>query len=134
MEALNAADFEELARAKLDDGAYGYFAGGAGDERTLRDNVDAYQRRRLRPRVLVDVSGSSAATTVLSTDVSMPLMVAPFAFQRMAHPAGERATARAAAGAGTIMCLSTMSNVSAHDVAAAARAARTGSSSTASAT
>jgi len=120
MEALNAADFEALAREKLDDGAYGYFAGGAGDERTLRDNVDAYQRRRLRPRVLVDVSGTSAATTVLGTEVSMPLMIAPFAFQRMAHPDGEAATARAAAAAGTIMCLSTMSNVSARDVAATA--------------
>src|SRR4051794_7398316 len=120
MEALNAADFEALARAKLDDGAYGYFAGGAGDERTLRDNVDAYQRRRLRPRVLVDVSSASAATTVLGTEVSMPLMVAPFAFQRLAHPEGEAATARAAVAAGALMCLSTMSNVSAHDVAAAA--------------
>jgi isopentenyl diphosphate isomerase/L-lactate dehydrogenase-like FMN-dependent dehydrogenase len=120
MEALNAADFEALAREKLDDGAYGYFAGGAGDERTLRDNVDAYQRRRLRPRVLVDVSDATAATTVLGTEVSMPLLVAPFAFQRVAHPDGEPATARATADAGTIMCLSTMSNVSAHDVAAAA--------------
>jgi isopentenyl diphosphate isomerase/L-lactate dehydrogenase-like FMN-dependent dehydrogenase len=120
MEALNAADFEALAREKLDDGAYGYFAGGAGDERTLRDNVDAYLRRRLRPRVLVDVSGATVATTVLGTEVSMPLLIAPFAFQRVAHPDGEPATARAAAAARTVMCLSTMSNVSAQDVAAAA--------------
>src|SRR4051794_10473936 len=123
VDAINAADFEALAREKLDEGAYGYFAGGAGDERTLRDNVHAYQRRRLRPRVLVDVSSASAATTALGTQVSMPLMIAPFAFQRLAHPDGEAATARAAAAAGTIMCLSTMSNTSAHDVAAAAREA-----------
>ena len=120
-DAFNAADFEALARDKLDQGAYGYFAGGAGDERTLRDNIDAYARRTLRPRVLVDVSGASAATTVLGAKVSMPLLVAPVAFQRVAHPDGELATARAAAGAGTVMCLSTLATASAQEVAEAAR-------------
>ena len=70
-------------------GAYGYFAGGAGDEQTLRENVDAYRRWRLRPRALVDVSEATTATTVLGAEVSMPLLVAPVAFQRMAHPDGE---------------------------------------------
>src|SRR4051812_5605878 len=120
VDAINAADFEALAREKLDEGAYGYFAGGAGDERTLRDNIDAYARRRLRPRVLVDVSSASAATTVLGAEVSMPLIVAPVAFQRAAHPDGEPATARAAADAGTVMCLSTLATSSAQDVADAA--------------
>lgn len=120
MEALNAADFEDLARELLDPGAYGYFAGGAGDERTLRDNIEAYARRTLRPRVLVDVSGTSAATTVLGTEVSMPLLVAPVAFQRLAHPDGEPATARAAAAAGTVMCVSTLATASAQEVADAA--------------
>ena len=123
MDALNATDFEDLAREILEPGAYGYFAGGAGDERTLRDNIEAYARRRLLPRVLVDVSGASAATTVLGTEVSMPLLVAPVAFQRLAHPDGEPATARATAAAGTVMCLSTLATASAGEVAAAAPSA-----------
>lgn len=119
-DALNAADFEDQARELLDPGAYGYFAGGAGDERTLRDNIEAYARRRLLPRVLVDVSSASAATTVLGTEVSMPILVAPVAFQRLANPDGEPATARAAAAAGTVMCLSTLATASAQEVADAA--------------
>src|SRR6202035_4332146 len=61
----NVADYEAAAAKSLDAGAYGYYAGGAGDEVTLRDNVEAYGRLQLRPRVLVDVDGASAATTVL---------------------------------------------------------------------
>ena len=105
---LNVAEYERLAAERLDPGAYGYFAGGAGDEVTLRANVDAYGRLSLRPRVLADVSGVSTAATVLGQDVSMPILVAPLAFQRLAHPEGEVATARAAARAGTVFCLSTV--------------------------
>jgi isopentenyl diphosphate isomerase/L-lactate dehydrogenase-like FMN-dependent dehydrogenase len=93
---LNVADYERLAEQKLEPGAYGYFAGGAGDEVTLRENVAAFQRLRLRPRVLADVSGIATSATVLGHDVSMPILVAPVAFQRLAHPDGEVATARAA--------------------------------------
>jgi isopentenyl diphosphate isomerase/L-lactate dehydrogenase-like FMN-dependent dehydrogenase len=119
-EPLNVDEFEEAARAKLDPGAYGYFAGGAGDEHTLRENTKAFTRWQLRPRVLVDVGEVSTAATVLGTEVSMPLLVAPTAFHRLAHPEGELATARAAAAAGTIMCLSTLSSVSPAELAAAA--------------
>src|SRR3954467_13814265 len=104
---LNVWDYERIFEQNLDAGAFGYFAGGADDEITLRDNVDAFRRWRLRPRMLVDVSGATIDTTVLGTPVSMPLLVAPTAFQRMAHPDGEPATARAAAAAGTGMTLST---------------------------
>ena len=76
-EPLNVADYERLAARAAEPGVHGYFAGGAGDERTLRDNVAAFARRRLRPRVLVDVGSVSTATTVLGTEVSMPLLVAP---------------------------------------------------------
>jgi 4-hydroxymandelate oxidase len=69
--------------------------------------------------MLVDVSSTTAATTVLGTDISMPLLVAPTAFQRMAHPEGEVAMARGAAAANTIMCLSTIANATIEDVAAA---------------
>ncbi|MBA3718463.1 MAG: alpha-hydroxy-acid oxidizing protein [Actinobacteria bacterium] len=107
-EPLNVADYERLAEEKLDPGAFGYFAGGAGDEVTLRENVGAFRRLRLRPRVLADVSGVSTAATVLGHEVSMPVLVAPLAFQRLAHPEGEVATARASAREGTIFCLSTV--------------------------
>ena len=120
MKPVNVDDYEEEARARLDAGAYGYFAGGAGDEHTLRANAAAFTRWELRPRVLVDVSELSTATTVLGTEVALPLLVAPTAFQRLAHPEGELATARAAAAAGTVMCLSTLSSVSPAELAAAA--------------
>src|SRR2546429_6017355 len=109
-----------LAEQKLDANAHAYFAGGAGDEVTLRDNLAAFERRRLRPRVLVDVSSVTTETTVLGTDVALPILIAPLALQRMAHPDGELATARAAAAAGTIMCLSTAATARPAEVAAAA--------------
>jgi 4-hydroxymandelate oxidase len=117
-EPLNVWDFERLAAERLDEGARGYFAGGAGDELTLRDNVEAFQRRRLRPRMLIDVEACTTATTVLGQEVSMPLLVAPVAFQRVAHPDGEVAMARAAKAAGTIMCLSTLATSTPAEVAA----------------
>jgi isopentenyl diphosphate isomerase/L-lactate dehydrogenase-like FMN-dependent dehydrogenase len=125
-EPINVWDYERLAEQKLDANALAYFAGGAGDEVTLRDNVAAFERRKLRPRMLVDVSSVTTATTVLGTDVSMPVLIAPLAYQRMAHPDGEAATARAAAGAGTIMCLSSAATHSPSEVAeaCAARGAR----------
>jgi isopentenyl diphosphate isomerase/L-lactate dehydrogenase-like FMN-dependent dehydrogenase len=117
---LNVWDYERMFEETLDAGAFGYFAGGADDEVTLRDNVAAFQRWRLRPRMLVDVSASSLETTVLGTPVSMPLLVAPTAFQRMAHPDGEPATARAAAAAGTVMTLSTIATAAPAEVNEAA--------------
>jgi 4-hydroxymandelate oxidase len=103
---LNVADFERLALERLDAPARAYFAGGAGDELTLAENLAAFQRWLLRPRVLVDVAEATAATTVLGQEIAMPLLVAPVAYQRVVHPEGEVAMARAAAAAGTIMCLS----------------------------
>src|SRR4051812_22479831 len=117
---LNVSDYERIFEETLDAGAFGYFSGGADDEHTLRDNVEAFTRWKLRPRMLVDVSAATVATTVLGEEVSMPLLVSPTAFQRMAHPDGEPATARAAAAAGTVMCLSTIATATPADVAAAA--------------
>jgi len=117
---VNVWDYEQLAEQKLDANAHTYFVGGSGDEVTLRDNLAAFERRKLRPRVLVDVSSVSTATTVLGTDVALPILIAPLALQRMAHPDGELATARAAAAAGTIMCLSTAATARPAEVAAAA--------------
>jgi 4-hydroxymandelate oxidase len=117
-EPVNVWDYEALASARLDPGAHGYYAGGAGDEVTLRDNVEAYRRWQLRPRVLVDVSGCTTATTVLGHELAMPLVVAPVAFQRVAHPDGEVGMARAAASVGTAVCLSTMATATPAEVAA----------------
>jgi isopentenyl diphosphate isomerase/L-lactate dehydrogenase-like FMN-dependent dehydrogenase len=119
-EPVNVDDFEEAARARLDPGVYGYFAGGAGDEQTLRANVSAFAGWELRPRVLVDVAEVSTATTVLGSEVELPLLVAPTALQRLADPEGELATARGAAAAGTVVTLSTLSSVSPGELAAAA--------------
>src|SRR3954468_16403066 len=105
---LNVWDYERMFEETLDAGAFGYFTGGADDEVTLRDNVAAFRRWRLRPRMLVDVSAAAIETTALGTPISMPLIIAPTAFQRMCHPDGEPAPARAAADAGTIMTVSTI--------------------------
>jgi isopentenyl diphosphate isomerase/L-lactate dehydrogenase-like FMN-dependent dehydrogenase len=117
---VNVADYEALATAALGDGPLGYYAGGAEDERTLRENRAAWARRRLRPRVLVDVSAVTTATTVLGTPVASPVLVAPTALQRMAHPDGEPGMARAVAAAGSIMTLSTLATSTPAEVSAAA--------------
>jgi 4-hydroxymandelate oxidase len=118
VQPLNVWDYERLAAERLGPGVHGYYAGGAGDESTLRDNVEAFRRWRLRPRMLVDVDTCTTATTVLGQEVSMPLLVAPVAFQRVAHPDGEVAMALAAKAAGTVMCLSTLATSPPAEVAA----------------
>ena len=117
---INVADFERAAAEKLDAGVLGYFAGGAGDEVTLRDNVAAWRRWRLRPRMLADVERVATGTELLGGELSMPVLVAPVAYQRLVDPEGEVAMARAAAAAGTVMCLSTLATARPSEVAAAA--------------
>jgi isopentenyl diphosphate isomerase/L-lactate dehydrogenase-like FMN-dependent dehydrogenase len=120
VEPLNAHDYETLARERLDENAWEYFRGGAGDETTLRENRSALERWKLQPRVLVDVTAVDASTTVLGTRVAAPILIAPVALQKLAHPEGEAATARAAASAGTIMILSTSATLRPGPVAEAA--------------
>src|SRR5262245_48855443 len=117
---LTVDDAERLAEQVVAPEAWSYIVGGAGDERTLRWNREAFSRYRLRPRVLVDVSSVSTETTVLGTTVSMPALVAPMAFQQIANEEGEVAMARGAAAAGTLMCLSTVATSTPAEVAAAA--------------
>jgi isopentenyl diphosphate isomerase/L-lactate dehydrogenase-like FMN-dependent dehydrogenase len=107
---VNVADYLARAAEVVPPETWCYFEGGAGDEVTLRANVAAFGRWRFRPRVLVDVAEISTATTVLGEPVSMPLLVAPFAMHRLLDPEGELATARAAAKAGTLMCVSTITS------------------------
>jgi len=117
---MDLVELERRARTVLTRDAYDYYAGGADDEVTVADNVAAWSRLRLRPHVLRDVSAVTTATTVLGTPVDLPVLVAPMAYQRLATDAGEAATARAAAAAGTVMLVSTLATVSLEDVAAAA--------------
>ena len=121
---VNVDDYAEAARERMEPGAYGYVTGGAGDEHTLRGNAAAFARWELRPRVLVDVGTVTTAATVLGTEVALPVLVAPTAFQRLCDPEGELATARAAAGAGTVMCQSTLSSVTPAELATAAPGAQ----------
>ncbi|MGH3008012.1 MAG: alpha-hydroxy acid oxidase [Gaiellaceae bacterium] len=116
---INVGDYVEAAREKVDPKVWCYFEGGAGDEATLRANVAAWERWQLRPRMLVDVSELSMATTLLGTEVSSPLGIAPFAMQRLLDPAGEVATARAAAAAGALFTVSTLTTSTHAEIAAA---------------
>jgi 4-hydroxymandelate oxidase len=118
-DALNLSELEPLARAKLAEMSYAYYASGSDDEITLRRNQDAYRDLELHYRVLVDVSRCSTATTVIGTPVAMPVLVAPTAFHRLAHGDGELASARATAAAGSIFILSTLSTTGVEDVMAA---------------
>jgi isopentenyl diphosphate isomerase/L-lactate dehydrogenase-like FMN-dependent dehydrogenase len=117
---LTLDDAERLAEEAISPEAWSYIVGGAGDERTLRWNREAFSHYRLRPRVLVDVSTVTTETTVLGTPVSMPVLVAPMAFHQIAHEEGELATAKGAAAAGTLMCVSTVATATPRDIAAAA--------------
>ena len=117
---LNVWDYEEVAEETIDDAAFGYFVGAAGDEHTVRANAAAFDNWRLRPRVLVDVASVSTQTTVLGTEISMPIITAPIAYLRMAHADGEVAAARGTAEAGTIFCLSSFATSSPAQVADAA--------------
>ncbi len=121
---VNVADFERAAGEKLESGVAGYFFGGAGDELTLTENVAAWRRWRLRPRVLAGVGEWQTRTEVLGTETSMPILVAPVAYQGLVEPGAEPAMARAAAAAGTVMCLSTLATTRPGEVAAGAPEAR----------
>uniref|UniRef100_A0A7S1TAI5 FMN hydroxy acid dehydrogenase domain-containing protein n=1 Tax=Compsopogon caeruleus TaxID=31354 RepID=A0A7S1TAI5_9RHOD len=120
MKPVNVYEYHALAKAKLPKMVYDYYASGADDEQTLQDNEDGFKRLRFRPRVLIDVSAHDLAINVLGVNISFPLIVAPTAMQKMAHPEGECATSRAVANAGTIMTLSSWSTIALEEVAAAA--------------
>jgi isopentenyl diphosphate isomerase/L-lactate dehydrogenase-like FMN-dependent dehydrogenase len=130
MHPLNAHEYESAARKLLPAPVYAYYSGGACDEHTLADNPAAFRAALFRPRVLVPVPRASCTRSDLSAllgaraaHASMPLLVAPMAMQRMAHPDGELATARAAARARVPLCVSTLATASVEDIAEAADAA-----------
>lgn len=117
MEITNVCEYEEIAKQKLPKMIYDYYASGAEDQWTLKENRNAFSRILFRPRILIDVSNIDMTTTVLRFNISMPIMIAPTAMQKMAHPEGEYATARAASAANTIMTLSSWATSSVEEVA-----------------
>ena len=117
---LTLTDLEPLARELLDPDWYEYYASGAATETTLRENVDAFRRIRLRQRVLRGIERVDTATTILGNAVGHPIVTAPLAYQAFAHADAEAGTARAAASLGGATCLSTFSNMTPAEVAAAA--------------
>lgn len=118
VDAINLFELERIALERLSPAARDYYVSGGHDEITLRDNRAAFDRIRLWPHCLADVARRDLATRVLGTPIGMPLLVAPTAFQRLAHPDGEIAAARAAKNAGSVMVLSNWATTSIEDVAA----------------
>ncbi len=114
---INLFEYQTLATQQLPQMTLDYYIGGAWDEITLRDNRAAFERYKLRPRMLVDVSQRDLSTQVLGQFLPLPILIAPMAFQSLAHPEGEIATAKAAANLGSVMVLSTMATKSMEDVA-----------------
>lgn len=113
-------DYARLAPAHLSAMGWDYFSGGAADELTLRWNRESYDRIRLRPRVLVDVSRLDTGVTLFGRAHACPILLAPVAYQKLAHPEGEIAAARGAGAGGATFVVSTSATVSLEDIARAA--------------
>jgi 4-hydroxymandelate oxidase len=116
---VSLADFEAIAAEVMEPAAFGYVAGGSWDEITLAENVEAWRRYRLRPRVLRDVRSIDVLGSFLGRPAALPVGIAPMAVQELAHPDGELAMAAGAAAAGIPYCLSTTSTRTVEEVAAA---------------
>lgn len=117
---ITVLDLEPLARSRMEPAAWDYYAGGAGDELTVADNREAWNRHRLRPRVLVDVSTVDLRGAAFGVSLGHPIIVAPTAAHDLAHADSELATARGAAAANALMTLSTISSSPMEEVAAVA--------------
>jgi len=118
------AGIEEAARAVLDPQAFGYVAGSAGTGSTARANRAAFERWRIVPRLLCDVSERDLSTTVLGTPMPAPVLLAPIGVQSIVHPDGELASARAATATGLVFIHST---AAAHSIEQVAEASGDGS-------
>ena len=119
-EPLTLDEFEAIARETLPAMTYDFIAGGAEDERTVAGNRAAFERRVLRNRVLVDVEARDMRTRLLGLDLAHPILLAPTALHRLAHPEGEVATAQGAAAAGALYTVSTATSTPLEDIARAA--------------
>ena len=124
MEPLNLDEFESLARERLPAMTYDFIAGGAEDERTVIANRAAFAARALRNRVLVDVARRDTSLSLFGLDLPHPILLAPTALHRVAHPDGELATARGAAAADALYTVSTATSTRLEDIADAAPSGR----------
>ncbi|GHO83527.1 alpha-hydroxy-acid oxidizing enzyme [Dictyobacter formicarum] len=124
MQPINLHDYEVLAQRRLARPVWDYYQGGSDDEISLHENRAAFARLRLRPRVLVDVNNCNTATSVLTTEIAMPILIAPTAAHGMAHAAGECATIRGADAAGSGMIVSSNATFSMEDIARASQGLR----------
>jgi isopentenyl diphosphate isomerase/L-lactate dehydrogenase-like FMN-dependent dehydrogenase len=121
---VNIGDLRRLAQAHLPRAVFDYIDGGAEGEVTLRENCRAFEEMQFRPRNAVAVRKVSLRTTVLGTELSMPLLLAPVGFSRLICPRGEVCAAQAAAKAGIGYVLTTISGSSLEDVGAASTGCR----------
>jgi len=113
-------DYEGFAKPRMTPAAFAYVSGGAADELTLRENVEAFRRLKLRTRVLRDVDGGDTRLELLGHELPYPILLAPVALQKLAHPDGELATVLAAAAMRAPMIVSAQASVSLEDIAARA--------------
>ena len=118
--AICLDDFERLARERLPHMAYEFVSAGAADEVTLRWNRDAFERIRLRPRVLEDVSQIDTSVTLFGETLPHPILLAPVAYQKLFHPRGETEAARGAGEAQAVYVVSTACTCSIEEIAASA--------------
>jgi 4-hydroxymandelate oxidase len=118
---LSVADFEAEARGRLDPAHYDFFAGGAGAESTVRANEAGFARLNLLPRILRGNDKRDLTVSLLGRRLSMPIVVSPTAFHRLAHPGGEVATARAVAAAETLLIVAMAATTTLEAIAEAAR-------------
>jgi isopentenyl diphosphate isomerase/L-lactate dehydrogenase-like FMN-dependent dehydrogenase len=116
---VGADEWEARASEKLEPGPFGYIAGGAGNEATVRANREAFERRRLRPRMLAGNSVRDLSVEVLGTPSPFPFFLAPVGVLSIAHPDGELAPARAAASLRVPFILSSAASHSIEEIAAA---------------
>jgi 4-hydroxymandelate oxidase len=119
LDVLNIFDLERLAKERLPVLAYDYYRSGAWDETTLKENREAYEKLKIHYKILVDVEKRDLSTTIFGQHIDFPILVAPTAFHKLAHPDGELATGRAAVKAKTIMTLSSLSTTTIEEVAEA---------------
>lgn len=119
-DVVSLADYERHACARLPEPIWAYIAGAGADGITRRWNREAFDRIALAGRVLADMRDATTATALLGLDLRSPVLLAPVAFQRLAHPDGELATALGAGAAGTPMTVSTQASASIEDIAAGA--------------
>ena len=115
---LKLEDIAPLAKANMEPASWDYIAGGARDEITLRGNAEAWRQIRLHYRVMRGIERRRMDVQIVGQKADLPIIIAPTAFHKLAHPDGELATVRAAAEAGAIMTLSTLSTVDMETVCA----------------